>query len=141
MCDASAGLVWWVDLLRGDVMSVDPAGGEVARTSTGAVSACVVPRTGGGLALATERGFTLLDPDGSTEVLPDVCSHSCAFGGPALDQLFITTSAEGLERPANVAAPVDVAVDVVLAHSLSQMGAAAQDERAERLISAVRSCL
>jgi sugar lactone lactonase YvrE len=74
MWDASAGLVRWVDLLRGDVLSVDPAGGKVGRTPVGTVAACVVPRSDGGLAVATERGFTLLDPDGSAEVLSDVWS-------------------------------------------------------------------
>lgn len=71
--DARAGLVRFVDLLRGDVLSFDPASrGSVTRTSVGSVAACVVPRTAGGLAVATERGFHLIDADGGVEVLPDL---------------------------------------------------------------------
>ena len=72
MWDAAAGLVRWVDMLRGDVLAMHPDGGEVTRAHVGSVAACIVPRASGGLAVATERGFALLDEDGSVLALPDV---------------------------------------------------------------------
>lgn len=70
--DAATGVVRWVDMLAGDLLMMEPDGGEVERVHVGEVAACVVPRAQGGLAVATERGFTLLAADGSSEVLPDV---------------------------------------------------------------------
>jgi sugar lactone lactonase YvrE len=70
--DERAQVVRFVDVYRGDVVSLDPATGAIERTPVATVATCVVPRTGGGLAVATERGFTLVGPDGSLEPLPDV---------------------------------------------------------------------
>lgn len=70
------GPVWdddgllWVDMLRGDVLTLRSNG--VERTHVGDVAACVVPRMSGGLAVATERGFTLLH--GAVEHLPEIWS-------------------------------------------------------------------
>ena len=69
--DNSLGLLMWVDLLRGDVLSCVP-GGMVERRHIATLAACVVPRREGGWAVATERGFALVDPDGKIEALPDV---------------------------------------------------------------------
>jgi sugar lactone lactonase YvrE len=73
------GAVWsslWgglkvLDMLAGDVLTVH-MDGSVARQHLGNVAACVRPRTAGGMVAALERGFALVDPDGSIRVLPDV---------------------------------------------------------------------
>ena len=72
------GAVWderlerilWVDLLRGDVLSTAPGSGVVDRCHVASVAACVVPRTGSGHLVATERGYAIVDTD--IERLPDV---------------------------------------------------------------------
>jgi sugar lactone lactonase YvrE len=50
----------WVDLLAGDVLSMDAAG-RVDRMHVGDVAAFVRPRTRGGWVVATERGLALAD--------------------------------------------------------------------------------
>ncbi|MGC7100886.1 SMP-30/gluconolactonase/LRE family protein [Amycolatopsis lurida] len=60
------GPVWWqdvlvwVDMLAGDVLSMD-AGGQVTRAHVGSVAAALRPRRSGGWVLATERGFALTE--------------------------------------------------------------------------------
>jgi sugar lactone lactonase YvrE len=71
MWDARLGRLMWVDLLRGDLLTLRDDG-SVERRHVGDVAACVVPRAGGGHVVATERGFALLDFDGDIETLPDV---------------------------------------------------------------------
>jgi sugar lactone lactonase YvrE len=68
--DDDSNRLVWVDLLRGDLLTLSPASGAIERVHVASVAACVVPRTCGGYAVATERGFALLS-DG-VEVLPDV---------------------------------------------------------------------
>ena len=71
--DAAAGLVRWVDMLRGDVLSMAPGGGGIARQRVGTVAAAVRPRRGGGLVVAVERGFALLDPGSAVpRALPEL---------------------------------------------------------------------
>ncbi|GAA1389767.1 SMP-30/gluconolactonase/LRE family protein [Pseudonocardia kongjuensis] len=53
--------VRWVDMLAGDILEL--AGGRVGRTRVGSVAAAFRPRRDGGLVLADERGFVLLDRD------------------------------------------------------------------------------
>jgi sugar lactone lactonase YvrE len=65
-----AGGLHWVDMLAGDLLSLQPDGG-VTRRHVGTVLAAVRPRTGGGLVLAVERGFALCrDLDGPIRELP-----------------------------------------------------------------------
>ncbi len=67
-----SGRLLWVDMLAGDVLGLEPQSGAISRLHVAGVAACVVPRSGGGHAVATERGFVLLDADGETErVIPD----------------------------------------------------------------------
>lgn len=75
--DAAAGLLRWVDLLAGDVLSAPAAGGTPSRLRVGAIAATVRPRHRGGLVIAVERGFALLDP-GSVEpqLLPELWSDT-----------------------------------------------------------------
>ncbi|AXB42894.1 SMP-30/gluconolactonase/LRE family protein [Amycolatopsis albispora] len=60
------GPVWWqdtlvwVDMLAGDVLSMDSTG-QVTRAHVGSVAAALRPRRSGGWVLATERGFALAD--------------------------------------------------------------------------------
>ena len=72
--DEREGRLLWVDMLRGDVLSFSPGDGDVQRTHVGDVAACVVPRTDGGFAVATERGFAFVGDE--LEQLPDIWQDS-----------------------------------------------------------------
>ena len=61
--DTSAGKLRWVDMLAGDVLSMAPREHEPDRLDVGAVATAIRPRRAGGLAIALERGFALLDAD------------------------------------------------------------------------------
>jgi sugar lactone lactonase YvrE len=65
--DAAAGVLRWVDMLRGDVLTLDAAG-TVGRRHVSHVAAAIRPRAGGGLVAAVERGFALLDDSGQIEL-------------------------------------------------------------------------
>lgn len=60
--DAQAGKLRWVDMLVGDIMSMVPSTARVQRLHVGEVAAAVRPRRSGGLVVAVERGFALMDP-------------------------------------------------------------------------------
>lgn len=60
--DKAAGCLRWVDMLSGDILSMNPAG-AVDRLHVSDVAAAVRPRLGGGLIVAVERGFVLIDAD------------------------------------------------------------------------------
>lgn len=62
MWDHASGILYWVDMLAGDLLSRRWADGVVRRRHVGSVVAAVRPRRSGGLVLALERGFALLDP-------------------------------------------------------------------------------
>lgn len=61
--DAAAGSLRWVDMLAGDILTLG-ADGVVQRAHVGDVAAAFRPRAGGGLVVAVERGFVLVDDDG-----------------------------------------------------------------------------
>lgn len=61
--DADAGVLRWVDMLAGDVLTLEPTG-AVTRRHVGDVAAAFRPRAGGGMVVAVERGFVLVDADG-----------------------------------------------------------------------------
>lgn len=63
----------WVDMLAGDVLSLD-ANGAVARRHVGAVAAVLRPRREGGAVIGVERGFALEDLDGRLTYLGDLWS-------------------------------------------------------------------
>jgi sugar lactone lactonase YvrE len=75
--DPVARCVRWVDMLNGDVLTMHAAGGRVQRLHVGSVAAAIRPRAGGGLVIAVERGFAVLDP-GATDVitLPEIWSDA-----------------------------------------------------------------
>lgn len=58
---ASWGGLCWVDMLRGDILQLDPSTGRVRRFNVARVAAAVRPRTSGGVIVAVERGFALAD--------------------------------------------------------------------------------
>ncbi|MCO5999576.1 SMP-30/gluconolactonase/LRE family protein [Actinoallomurus rhizosphaericola] len=65
------GRLRWVDMLAGDVLSLEPDG-RVDRHHVGDVAAALRPRIGGGAVIGVERGFALRDPDGSVRPLEPV---------------------------------------------------------------------
>ncbi|MFC7340580.1 SMP-30/gluconolactonase/LRE family protein [Saccharopolyspora griseoalba] len=67
----------WVDMLAGDVLTLDAGSGEVRRDHVGAVAAVVRPRSSGGAVLALERGFAFADDAlGEIELLPELFADS-----------------------------------------------------------------
>jgi sugar lactone lactonase YvrE len=67
----SWGGLRWVDMLAGDVLTLD-VGGSVRRRHVGTIAAALRPRAGGGAVIAVERGFALEDPDGELTTLPEL---------------------------------------------------------------------
>jgi sugar lactone lactonase YvrE len=61
----------WVDMLAGDVLSLE-ADGTVRRRRVGRVAAALRPRRQGGAVIGVERGFALEDEDGTVTPLPEV---------------------------------------------------------------------
>jgi sugar lactone lactonase YvrE len=61
----------WVDMLAGDVLSLE-ADGTVGRRHVADVAAALRPRRGGGAVVAVERGFALQEPDGTVRRLEPV---------------------------------------------------------------------
>lgn len=61
----------WLDMLDGDVLSLD-ANGVVDRRNVGMIAAAIRPRRGGGAVIGVERGFALEDEDGSLQLLPEL---------------------------------------------------------------------
>jgi sugar lactone lactonase YvrE len=61
----------WVDMLAGDVLSLDPDG-DVGRRHVGAIAAALRPRSRGGAVIGVERGFALEEPDGTLTTLPEL---------------------------------------------------------------------
>ena len=66
------GLLRLVDMLAGDVLTLDDDGAVRERLHVGEVAASLRPRRDGGLVVAVERGFALVGVDGSVESLPEV---------------------------------------------------------------------
>ncbi|MBB4662818.1 SMP-30/gluconolactonase/LRE family protein [Conexibacter arvalis] len=67
--DARDGRLVWVDILAGRVHRLDPADGRDTSTEVGEPVGVATPRRGGGLVLAVEHGFALLD-DGAAAPVP-----------------------------------------------------------------------
>jgi sugar lactone lactonase YvrE len=78
LCEHGEGPVWlpggglrWVDMLAGDLMGLH-ADGSVTRDHLGPVLAALRPRASGGLVVALEREFALVDPDGTVHALDEL---------------------------------------------------------------------
>lgn len=67
--DAAAGVLRFVDLDRGRLMTYDPGSGEVRWRVLGSVVACLRPRVAGGLVVALEHDVVLLD-DADDDAVP-----------------------------------------------------------------------
>ena len=65
----------WVDMLAGDVLSLDSSG-EIGRRHVGSVAAAMRPRTSGGAVLGVERGFALEDASGTITTLDPLWTHA-----------------------------------------------------------------
>jgi sugar lactone lactonase YvrE len=66
------GALRFVDMLAGDTVALDGDGAVVDRLRVGTVAASFRPRRDGGLVVAVERGFALLDASGRVETLPEI---------------------------------------------------------------------
>jgi len=60
--DTRENVLWWVDITGHLVHCYDPATGIDTTIDVGQAVGAVVPRASGGLALAVEEGFAVLDP-------------------------------------------------------------------------------
>jgi sugar lactone lactonase YvrE len=63
----------FVDMLAGDVLSLEPDG-TVGRRHVAEVAAALRPRSGGGAVIGIERGFALEEPDGTVTKLDELWS-------------------------------------------------------------------
>ena len=61
--DSRQSVVWWVDITRNLVHRYDPSSGRDSTIDVGQAVGAVIPRASGGLALAVQDGFAVLDPD------------------------------------------------------------------------------
>jgi sugar lactone lactonase YvrE len=61
----------WVDMLAGDVLSLE-VDGSITRRHVATVVAAIRPRRGGGAVIGIERGFALEDPDGTISSLGEL---------------------------------------------------------------------
>ncbi len=65
----------WVDVLAGDLLTLDDATGDVDRAHVSKVLSAFRPRRNGGTVVAVERGFMLLDEDLAVDyAFPDLWS-------------------------------------------------------------------
>jgi sugar lactone lactonase YvrE len=62
----------FVDMLAGDVLSLNRDGTLAERLHVGTVAGALRPRAGGGMVVGVERGFALVDEDGSVTTLPEL---------------------------------------------------------------------
>jgi sugar lactone lactonase YvrE len=59
----------WVDMLAGDVLSLDQTSGQVNRLHVGKVAAALRPRRTGGMVIATEHDFVVCDEGESPQAI------------------------------------------------------------------------
>lgn len=64
MWDRNRGVLRWVDMLKGDILTLQKSG-QVDRQHVSRVVAAIRPRRHGGLVVAVENGFTLMNEDGA----------------------------------------------------------------------------
>jgi sugar lactone lactonase YvrE len=97
----SWGGLRWIDMLAGDILSLD-AEGSVSRRHVDGIAAVVRPRLSGGAVIAIERGFALEEPDGTLSRLGDLWSDDGVRmneGGCDPDGRFYTGSMAYDQRP------------------------------------------
>lgn len=59
--DTELGMIWWIDILKGEIHRYDPKTGLHERQLTGQLVGSVALRSRGGLVAAMEHGFYLVD--------------------------------------------------------------------------------
>ena len=68
----SEGRLRLVDMLAGDIVTLDADGVATDRLRVGSVAAAFRPRRAGGFVVAVERGFALVGSDGIVDTLPEL---------------------------------------------------------------------
>lgn len=61
--DATAGRLWWVDIVAPALHRFDPATGRDERWDMPSAIGCVAPRAGGGAIVGLEAGWSAFDPE------------------------------------------------------------------------------
>lgn len=61
--DSKNGVLYWVDIFRGQVHTFDPQSSEDTSVSAGEYVSCVVPRRSGGVAVTLQHGFYAIAPE------------------------------------------------------------------------------
>jgi sugar lactone lactonase YvrE len=87
------GAVWypgwgglkWVDMLAGDVLSLDENSGEIGRQHVGSVAAIVRPRASGGFVVATERSFAVWSDEAEEWSTPPLWDDAIRFNEGSCD--------------------------------------------------------
>ncbi|CAN5333605.1 SMP-30/gluconolactonase/LRE family protein [soil metagenome] len=83
---ASWGGLRWVDMLRGDILTLPLDGSAPQRTHVGSVAAAIRPRCAGGAIVALEQQIVLLDSDYSIEYIsPQLVSAGVRFNDGGCD--------------------------------------------------------
>jgi sugar lactone lactonase YvrE len=69
--DVRTSRLRWVDMLEGDVLSLSQDG-DVDRLHVGDVASAIRPRAAGGLVASVERGFAIIEEDGTVRTFEDL---------------------------------------------------------------------
>lgn len=77
--DSARRVLWWVDILAGDLHCYTPETGADHRVHVGTMASAVVPRSDGTLLLARERDLAVFDPE-SGAVVPQAFPHTLPEG-------------------------------------------------------------
>jgi sugar lactone lactonase YvrE len=67
--DAATGTLIFVDSMKGLILRLDPASGDVSRIEVGPVLGAAIPRSRGGFVASSVEGLLAVDPDGSHSLL------------------------------------------------------------------------
>src|SRR5258708_31697023 len=100
--DEAAGVLRWVDMLNGDVLTMTSTG-TIERLHVAKVAAAIRPRAQGGLVVAVERGFLLIGVDG--EIGPEhpaFTDSGCRMNDGGVDRqgrVFCGSMAHGMGEP------------------------------------------
>ena len=70
--DADSGRLLWVNITPGEIHWFDPETGQDSMVNAGTMVGTAVPREAGGIALAVQDGFALIDDDGHVSSIADV---------------------------------------------------------------------
>lgn len=71
-----SGQLVMVDMLAGDILTINADGTVIDRRHVGSIAAALRPRRGGGFVVAIERGFALLNEHGEFSFFPELWNDS-----------------------------------------------------------------